>query len=39
MRKRRPTNPKVDKKLFTRTASKVKKINLPAKSYRGGIRL
>lgn len=39
MSKRRPTNPKIDRKRFTRTASKVKSINLPVKNYRGGIRL
>ena len=36
--KRKKANPKIDKKLFTRTASKVKVINLPQKVYRGGIR-
>lgn len=30
--------PKKDKKYFQRTASKVKKVNLPGKIYRGGIR-
>lgn len=39
MKKRAKTNPKKDKKIFTRTASKVKKINLPGTIYRGGIRL
>lgn len=38
MKNRSPTNPKIDKKRFTRTASKVKSINLPQKIYRGGIR-
>lgn len=38
MKNRAPTNPAIDKKRFTRTASKVKSINLPVKSYRGGIR-
>lgn len=28
-----------DRKLFTRTASKVKAVNLPKRVYRGGIRL
>lgn len=37
--KRFKTNPKIDKKIFRRTASKVKAINLPVKIYRGGIRL
>lgn len=36
--KRKKANPKFDKKIFTRTASKVKAINLPQKVYRGGIR-
>lgn len=36
---RRRVNKKHDKKIFTRTASKVKAINLPDKIYRGGIRL
>ena len=39
MKARAPTNKRKDKKIFTRTASKVKKINLPRKIYRGGIRL
>lgn len=38
MRKRRPVNKTKDKKHFTRTATKVKAINLPDKIYRGGIR-
>lgn len=37
--KRKRANPKIDKKYFTRTANKVKAINLPVKVYRGGIRL
>ena len=37
--KRFKTKPKVDKKLFTKTASKTKSINLPAKIFRGGIRM
>lgn len=36
---RRPANPRKDKKIFTRTASKVKSINLGVKNFRGGIRL
>ncbi len=39
MAKRSPVNPKMDKKVFTRTASKVKSINLGVKNFRGGIRL
>lgn len=39
MKARAPTNRKKDKKIFTRTASKVKAINIPAKIFRGGIRL
>lgn len=38
MKKRRAAKPSVDRKLFTRTASKVKAVNLPGKTYRGGIR-
>lgn len=38
MKKRSKTNPNVDKKIFTRTANKVKAVNLPGKIYRGGIR-
>lgn len=30
--------PKKDKRFFRRTAAKVKKVNLPAKVYRGGFR-
>ena len=30
--------PKKDKGFFRRTASKVKKVNLPAKVFRGGFR-
>lgn len=30
--------PKKDKGYFRRTASKIKKVNLPAKVYRGGFR-
>lgn len=36
--KRRKANPKFDKKIFARTANKVKAINLPQKAFRGGIR-
>lgn len=39
MKARSPTNKRKDKKIFTRTAAKVKKINLPGTIYRGGIRL
>lgn len=38
MKKRAKTNRKKDRKLFTRTATKVKAVNLPDKVYRGGIR-
>lgn len=37
MRKRR--NKTVDSKVFRRTASKAKKINIDPKIYRGGLRL
>ena len=37
--KRFKTKPKVDKKIFSRTASKTKSINLPSKIFRGGIRM
>lgn len=37
--KRFKPNPRKDKKRFTKTASTVKAINLPVKTYRGGIRL
>lgn len=36
--KRSKANPKIDKSIFTRTASKTKSVNLPSKIYRGGIR-
>lgn len=39
MPKREPTKRKVDKKVFTETAKKVKKINVAPKVARGGIRL
>lgn len=35
---RRPTNKKKDSKIFTRTASSSKAINLGVVTYRGGIR-
>lgn len=38
MKRRRPVNKRKDRKIFTRTASKVKAVNLPEKIYRGGIR-
>lgn len=38
MRRRAPTSKKKDKKIFRRTATKVKAVNLPEKVYRGGIR-
>lgn len=38
MKKRVPTNPTFDRKIFRNTATKVKAINLPLKNYRGGIR-
>lgn len=36
---RRKVSPRKDKKIFTRTASKTKAINLPTKIFRGGIRM
>lgn len=36
---RRKPNARVDKKMFRRTASKSKKINIEPMSYRGGIRM
>lgn len=36
---RRKTRKSVDGKVFRRTASKAKKINIDPKIYRGGIRL
>nr|CAI9749750.1 hypothetical protein HSTRRNID_HSTRRNID_CDS_0003 [Microvirus sp.]CAI9750402.1 hypothetical protein JDKBDVFQ_JDKBDVFQ_CDS_0003 [Microvirus sp.] len=36
---RRPTNPHKDSKIFRRTASRSKKINVDPTVYRGGIRL
>lgn len=38
MKKRSRVDPKKDQRMFTRTASKVKAINLPLKIFRGGIR-
>lgn len=35
---RRPVNPSKDRKIFTRTASKTKSVNLPSINFRGGIR-
>lgn len=39
MAKRKPTRRGTDKKIFRRTASKSKKINIDPKIFRGGIRL
>lgn len=36
---RRKVRPRTDKKVFTRTAVKSKKINIDPTIYRGGIRL
>lgn len=36
--KRSKANPKKDKSIFSRTALKIKSVNLPTKIYRGGIR-
>ena len=36
---RKKTKPKLDNKIFRRTASKSKKINIAPKIFRGGIRL
>lgn len=36
---RKSVNPKTDKKIFTNTAKKTKKINVNPKPSRGGIRL
>lgn len=36
---RKPVHPGKDKAIFSRTASKSKKINIEPKIYRGGIRL
>lgn len=37
--KRKKMRPKIDKKVFVRTAAKQKKINLTDKIFRGGTRL
>ena len=37
--KRKTMKPKKDKKVFTNTANKTKKINVSPKNSRGGIRL
>lgn len=39
MSNRADTNSKLDDKIFTRTAVKIKKINIDPKNMRGGIRL
>lgn len=39
MAKRRPTNAKLDKKIFSQTAISKKSINLEPVTMRGGIRL
>lgn len=39
LKNRSRTNKKIDQKIFRRTATKTKAINLPNKIYRGGIRL
>lgn len=39
MAHRMPVNPKKDKRIFTNTAKKTKKININPKPSRGGIRL
>lgn len=36
--KRWKANKRKDKKIFSRTASKTKAVNLPTKVYRGGLR-
>lgn len=36
---RRSNSPKLDNKIFRRTAAKSKKINIAPKIFRGGIRL
>lgn len=38
MLRRRPTNPRKDKRIFTRTAATTKAVNLAQTTYRGGIR-
>lgn len=37
--KRKAMKPKKDKKVFTNTANKIKKMNISPKNSRGGIRL
>lgn len=37
--KRFMTNPRKDKKIFSKSAAKTKAINLPARIFRGGIRM
>lgn len=39
MKKRMKVSPRKDRQIFRRTATKVKAINLPNKTFRGGIRL
>lgn len=39
MAKRKRVNPKVDKKVFTKLATKTKKINIRPGQWRGGIML
>ncbi len=39
MANRKPMKPSKDRKVFTQTAKKVKKINIKPKLSRGGIRL
>lgn len=36
---RRPVSKSKDRKIFSKTASKTKSINLPTKIFRGGIRM
>lgn len=36
---RKKTKPKIDNKIFRRTAARSKKINIDPKIFRGGIRL
>nr|CAI9749785.1 hypothetical protein RPNZKVPU_RPNZKVPU_CDS_0013 [Microvirus sp.]CAI9751583.1 hypothetical protein YKMJLDLN_YKMJLDLN_CDS_0010 [Microvirus sp.]CAI9752397.1 hypothetical protein AOJQRVMU_AOJQRVMU_CDS_0001 [Microvirus sp.]CAI9752412.1 hypothetical protein AOJQRVMU_AOJQRVMU_CDS_0016 [Microvirus sp.] len=36
--KRRSVSASKDRKVFTRTASSTKKVNLPGTTYRGGLR-
>lgn len=37
--KREAMKPKKDKKIFTNTANKIKKVNISPKNSRGGVRL